>query len=482
MRRKPRQINMFDELIVDNFAGGGGASTGIELALGRTIDLAINHDKEAIAMHQTNHPYTKHFCESVWEVDPKEITGGRPVGLAWFSPDCKHWPIPTHGDPKSDAVKNGDLLPWRTAAECIDWSIPCPSIFEREKPLTENTLRRIARGVIKYVLQAKQPFIVTCNHAGESFRGQGLEEPFKTLTASRDAHGVVVPTLVQTGYGERPGQAPRVPGLEKPLGTIVADGQKHALIAANLIQSGFGEAPGSPPRCIDIQKPLGTVMAGSIKHALAVATLIKHYGGNYKAAGIDLNEPIHTITSTDHHAVVSAHVLRHFGTSTGSDLNEPIRTVMSDGGGKSGLIVSHLTRFRGDNQTNSVEEPIPTVVASGVNIGEVRAFLTKYYGEGIGQSLNEPAATLTSKDRLALVTINSVEYVIADIGMRMLQPHELFKAQGFPDDYVIAPEINGKKLTKTAQVRMVGNSVSPCVSEALVRANMPRKERARKRA
>lgn len=502
-----RQLGLFDELIVDNFAGGGGASTGIEAAIGRSVDIAINHDAEAIAMHQANHPSTRHYCEDVWDVDPVEATGGKPVGLAWFSPDCKHfskakggkprdkkirglawvairwaatvkprmiflenveefltwgpllpdgmpcpdrkgqtfkafvrkleklgykvewrelracdygaptirkrlfliasrdgqpivWPDKTHGAPESPEVKAGKLKPWRTAAECIDWSIPCPSIFERDKPLADATLRRIARGIQKYVIDAAEPFIVTCNHSGEGFRGQGLNEPFKTITAARDAHGLIVPTLIQTGYGERDGQAPRVPGLEKPLGTTMAQG---------------------------------------IKHALAVATLIKHYGGNGAGAGVDLKMPVHTVTATDHHGLVTANLVRQFGTSNGADINAPAGTIMADGGG-------------GKTQL-------------------VKAFLSKYYGCGEGQSLSAPAHTITSQDRFALVTINQIDYVIVDIGMRMLQPHELFRAQGFPDDYQIAPQFNGKPLTKTAQVRMCGNSVSPVMAEALVRAN-----------
>lgn len=503
-----RQLSILDELVVDNFAGGGGASTGIEMALGRPIDIAINHDPEAVALHQANHPFTKHYCENVFDIDPKEVTGGRPVGLAWFSPDCTHfskakggkprdknirglawvairwaatvkprvimlenveefltwgpllpdgqpcpkrkgqtfktfvnklkrlgyvvewkelracdygaptsrkrlflvarrdgesisWPTPTHGNPKSAAVKSGELKPWRTAAECIDWSIPCPSIFERKRPLAEATMRRIARGIQKYVIEAKEPFIVTCNHAGDSFRGQGLNEPFKTITASRDAHGLVVPTLIQTGYGERPGQAPRVPGLDKPLGTAVAQGQKHALAVA----------------------------------------MLKHYGGNYDGFGKDAREPLSTITTVDHNALVGATLVRQFGNSDGAPVDEPVGTITAGGGGKTSL---------------------------------VHAFLAKYYSSGTNcLGLDDLVPTLTTKDRVGIFTIASVDYCIVDIGMRMLQPHELYAAQGFPATYQIAPEFNGKPLTKTAQVRMVGNSVCPLVAAELVKANLP---------
>lgn len=536
---KPRQLNFFDELVVDNFAGGGGASSGIEKALGRPVDIAINHDPEAILMHEVNHPFTKHYCENVWEIDPREVAAGRPVGLVWLSPDCKHfskakggkpvekkirglawvairwaatvkprmimlenveefvtwgplteegkpcpknkgrtfnsfvnalirlgykvewkelrvcdygapttrkrlfliarcdgepivWPKPTHGDPKSEAVRSGKLKPWRTAAEIIDWSLPCPSIFERKRPLAEATLRRIARGVKKFVLDAKEPFIVTCNHQGDSFRGQGLDKPFSTVTASRDAHGLVVPTLIQASYGERKGQAPRVPGLDKPLGTVVA---------------------------------------GGIKHALVAASLIKHYAGNTTLSGLKPDEPLHTVTTQDHHSLVTANLIRHFGESVGSDLVDPVGAITAGGGGKTGIVTSNLVKFRGQNTGTKTDEPVPTITSGGTHIGEVRAFLMKYFGRGEGQSVDSPASTLTTKDRLALVTIDSVDYIIVDIGMRMLQPHELYAAQGFPSDYIIAPEFNGKRLSKTAQVRMVGNSVSPCVAAALVEAN-----------
>lgn len=539
-----RQLRIFDELIIDSFAGGGGASTGIEQAIGRPVDIAINHDPEAIAMHQANHPHTRHYCESVWDVDPLEATQGKPVGLAWFSPDCKHfskakggkprdknirglawvaldwakkvkpriiflenveefqtwgplledgrpcpirkgetfaafveslkklgyvvewrmlracdfgaptirrrlflvarcdgqsivWPEPTHGKPDSEGVNAGRLKPWRTAAECIDWSLTIPSIFDRKKPLAEATLRRIARGIQKYVIDAKEPFIVTCNHAGDGFRGSGLNEPLKTLTAARDAHGLVAPTLIQTGYGQHSKQKPRVPGLDKPLGTCMAEGIKHGLVAASLA---------------------------------------KHYDGNYQAAGLSVDEPLHTITTQDHHALLAAHLIRMFGTSTGGSLNEPSKTVMSaGGGGKSGLVAVNLCRHYGESNGTDVGEPAPTIMSGGGGkTSAVYSFLSRFNGnpdKGEGVSLDHPTGTVTSKDRFALVTVNQVEYVIADIGMRMLEPHELYRAQGFPESYEIAPIFNGKRLSKTAQVRMVGNSVCPPVAAALVKAN-----------
>lgn len=500
-------LPLHNELIVDNFAGGGGASTGIERAIGRPVDIAINHDPEAIAMHAANHPQTLHLCESVWDVDPREVCAGRPVGLAWFSPDCKHfskakggkpvekkirglawvavrwaatvkpriialenveefvtwgpltedgrpcpqnkgrefkafvnalkrlgyavewrelrasdfgaptsrkrlfllarcdgapivWPEPTHGP--------GKRKPWHTAAECIDWSIPCPSIFERDRPLAEATLRRIARGLKRYVIDAAEPYIVRIGQVGRGDGGKvhSVKAPLSTVT-SKAEHLLVSPTLVQTGYGERKGQAPRVPGLGKPLGTLVAGGQKHALVAA---------------------------------------FLAKHYTG---VVGSSLEDAIGTVTSVDHHSLVAANLLKFRGTSTGS----------------------------------KVDEPVPTISAQGTHIAAVHAFLVKFYGQG-GQlaGCDEPMHTIPTRDRMALVTVAGEEYVIADIGMRMLQPRELARAQGFGDAYLLEAPHLGKILPKHSQVRMIGNSVCPPMAEALVRANYAEPAEVRKAA
>lgn len=403
------------EIIVDNFAGGGGASTGIELATGRSVDIAINHDPAAIAMHRANHPTSKHYCENVWDVDPVEACAGRPVGLAWFSPDCKHfskakggkpvekairglawvairwaklvrprviilenveefttwgplvdnrpdpkrkgqtfrrfvhalkrygykvewnelracdygaptirkrfflvarcdglpivWPEPTHGDPATLFVASGMLQPWRAAAEIIDWSIPCPSIFARKKPLCENTMRRIARGLKKFVLDNPEPYIVDKRFS-----------PFR--------------------YG------------------------------------------------------------------LVTAFISKYFAGGYQSAGVDVTVPLPTVTSIDHNALVEA-------------------------------------------------------------------FLVKYYGQGEGQTLTEPLHTITTRDRFGVVAVCGELYQVTDIGMRMLTPRELFRAQGFPEGYIIDRDADGKSYPKSAQVARCGNAVPPPFAEALVRANLP---------
>ena len=538
-------------LIIDGFAGGGGASTGIENALGRSPDYAVNHDSVALSMHEANHPDTTHLVKNIWHVDPAEIaTRGQPVGLAWFSPDCKHhskakggkplekgirdlgwvpvlwakrakpavimlenveefqdwgpldednkpcparkgqtfkkvvnelrkygykvewrelracdygaptirkrlfliarrdgmpivWPKPTHAKPGSPAVISGKAQPWRSAAEIIDWSLPCPSIFDtseqiKEKhglrairPLADNTLRRVARGIQKFVLDTPQPFIVTCNHAGAGFRGQPLDEPFKTVTASRDAHGVILPSLVQVGYGERKGQA---------------------------------------PRCLDIEAPLGTVVAGGGKAALVSAFLAQHNTG---ALGRAADAPLATVTTTGAQTqIVVAHMSPQFGTSTGRDINDPSGTVttkLTDA-----VVAANLLHLKGSQRSaRDLSDPLTAVCAGGTHAALVAAFMVKYYGTGDGAALDEPCHTTTTRDRFGLVTveIDGQTYAIVDIGMRMLTPRELFRAQGFPDDYIIDRGAHGERLTKTQQIRMCGNSVCPPLAEALVREN-----------
>ncbi|EMP5826086.1 TPA: DNA cytosine methyltransferase [Klebsiella aerogenes] len=603
------------ELIVDNFAGGGGASTGIEMATGRSVDIAINHDENAVAMHRTNHPDTLHYCENVFDVDPVAATGGKAVGFAWFSPDCTHyskargskpvkreirglawvsvrwgldvrprvmalenveefktwgpllscemrpdpersgetfrafvgmlstgipadhpalyeccdflgispdskdakrliaglgykveyrelrasdygaptirkrffmlmrcddqpivWPEATHGDPKSAAVKAGKLAPWRTAAECIDWSIPAPSIFDRKKPLAENTLKRIARGIQRFVVDSAEPFIVKCNHTStngkyDCFRGQELGAPIQTIT-KKLGYAIAVPRLVPFMAGNGGSQYQAKPrSIDKPLHTILkqsracvvapvvarqfgasighrADepsatitaggGGKSQLVSATLIQMGYGERIGQSPRVLNLGKPLGTVVAGGNKFAVTTAFLAKHYGGNYNGPGVGLDEPAHSVTTVDHHA----------------------------------LITSHLVKLRGtcrDGQRS--DEPMPTITAGGQHVGEVRALLAANdYDERRADQVKE---FLNSFGISELVTIKGVVYRIVDIGMRMLQPHELYRAQGFPEGYVIDRDYRGNKYSKEKQVARCGNAVPPPFAEALVRANLP---------
>lgn len=552
LRRKPDMLTpqfllpIHNEIVVDLFAGGGGASTGIEQAIGRAVDVAINHDPEAISLHTANHPQTQHFCSDVFEVDPVAATCGRPVGLLWASPDCKHfskakggkpvskkirslawvvvkwakavrprmiflenveefqtwgpltadnlpcplrkgdtfrawktslerlgyvvehrelracdygaptirkrlflvarcdgqpivWPEPTHAAPGSLAIKAKKLKPWRTAAECIDFSIAAPSIFERKKPLVEATCRRIAKGIMRYVVEAKEPFIVqyhAAKRAGDE-RTTPLHKPLPTQT-TENRFALVAPTLIQTGYGEREGQA---------------------------------------PRALDLQMPLGTVVA-SQKHALVSAFLAKHYTG---VVGSGLDEAMGTVTTVDHHSLVTAHMVTIDNQSSAngqSPITAPLKTTVTEN--RHALVTSNLVKMRGDNVGSATDEPLHTISAQGTHHAEVRAFLVAYYGVDQDPAMLEPMHTVTTRDRFGLVTIHGTEYAIVDIGLRMLTPRELYTAQGFPASYQIDHGADGVPLTKTAQVRMCGNSVCPPLSRAIAAANYAEKNIERK--
>ncbi|WP_395393139.1 DNA cytosine methyltransferase [Novosphingobium sp. BL-8A] len=612
-------------LIVDNFAGGGGASTGIEAALGRAVDIAINHDEEAIRMHEVNHPGTLHIRNNIWQIDPKEVTGGQPVDLAWFSPDCKHfskakggkpreksirdlawvvvlwaqrvrpslillenveefrtwgplcdqgmpikeragetfekwqrelrkagykiqwkelracdygaptirkrffmiarcdgkpivWPKPTHGKPGSPEVLSGKRKPWRTAAEIIDWSIPCPSIFERKKPLADKTLRRIAHGIMKFVVNNPAPFIVPLTHHQRGARGASVDQPMATVTgANRGEHAIIMPhvtkfrsgaighaadeplhTVTANSFIKRPGgsvplgvvevaaapfatyaqQGGANRSLEDPHHTVTASNKDQNCVAtAHLVHIGNGERQGQAPRAMDVQAPLGTVVAGGTKHH-AVTAFMQKFAQN--GQGYDPADPLHTVMAgAPRHAVICAHVEQANGGPNNENLagrpaDAPLSTVATSGS-QQRLVTSNLVKLRGTcRDGQGVDEPLHTVSAGGTHMGEVRAFLLKYYGTDQDPQLGEPLHTVTTKDRYGLVTvmIEGEEYVIVDIGMRMLSPRELFNAQGFPADYKIEFDAHGKPITKTAQVAKCGNSVCPPLSEALVRANM----------
>ncbi|CVK18489.1 hypothetical protein SPSPH_045610 [Sporomusa sphaeroides DSM 2875] len=528
-------------------------------------------------MHTVNHPDTEHYCESVWNVDPREATKGRPVALCWFSPDCKHfskakggkpvekkirglawvtlrwgatvqprvimlenveefqtwgpllkdgkpdpkkkgitfkafvnalkrhgykvewrelracdygaptirkrlfliarcdgrkivWPKPTHGHPDSPEVKKGKLKPWRTAAEIIDWSLPCQSIFERKKPLAENTMRRIARGIQKFVINNPKPFVIKVNHHGVDFRGQEIDEPLQTITA-KNGWGIVTPFVAQIGHTGFSGDRKQYP-INDPLTTIVSKAE-HLLIAPTLIQMGYGEREGQEPRVLNIHKPLGTITAGGNKFAIATAFISRQFGNS---VGHIMDEPLGTVTAGGggKSQLVAAFLAKHYGgnyNGPGAGMDEPVPTVTTVD--HNALVTSHLVKMKGTNIGQEVAEPIQTITAGGLHFGEVRAFLLKYYGTAIGQSIEEPVHTITTKDRLGLVTIHGQDYQIVDIGMRMLEPHELFAAQGFPADYIIDQDCNGKRYSKAKQVARCGNAVPPQFAEALVSANLP---------
>jgi len=491
------------ELFIDGFAGGGGASTGIEMALGVSPDIAINHDPQAIALHEANHPNTKHYISDIHEVDIAKACNGVPVGGAWLSPDCKHFskakgsapvscdirslawiaikwakavrprifflenveefktwgpicannrpipskkgetfkefvkafeelgyqvefkelrasdygaptirkrlfliarcdgmpivfPEPTHGDPK----KFPERLPWATAAECIDWSIPAHSIFLSKeegkkvgvrRPLAENTMKRLAKGMKKFIIDKKEPFIV------------------------KDK----VP-YVSTFYGASTGSV-----VDSPLGTITAGGIKSALVLP-YVSTYYGSSTSEQnPRGNPLDTPVGTITAGGSRHALVAPFVTEHANGSSQR-NMALDEPLRTICANvkgGHFALVQAFIEKY-------DL-----------------------KFKAQNEN------------------DVNAYMMKYYGVGEGQNVADPTHTITTKDRFALIEVKNKQYQVIDICMRMFTPRELYTAQGFPKDYKINIEYNGKPLPKTAQVRMCGNSVVPLMAKILVESN-----------
>jgi DNA (cytosine-5)-methyltransferase 1 len=563
-------LGLAEELIVDLFAGGGGASTGIELATGRHVDIAVNHDPQAVSLHTVNHPQTKHFCSDVFEVDPLVVTDGQPVGLLWASPDCKHFSKAKGGKPVSKKIRGlawvvikwaklvkpriiclenveefqtwgplteagmpcperkgqtyarwrkqlenlgyvvetrelraseygvptirkrfflvarcdglpivwpakthgPGLKPFKTAADCIDFTLPCPSIFERTKPLAEATQRRIAHGIKRYVIDSAKPFIVPVTHPGDA-RVHSIDDPFRTITgAHRGELAFAAPTIAR--IGQTGGGGKYANSVAEPLTTITTKAE-HLLVAPTMVQTGYGEREGQAPRSLDLHKPLGTVVDGQ-KHALVAAFMAQHNTDN---VGHPMTKPVSTIVGKGcTQGLVSAHITKFHGDSAGAPMTDPLATVTSNsfikrpgGAPPLGVVTSHLAKLRGTSNSAATDEPLGTVSAQGQHHAEVRALLLKYYGTDQDPKLDDPLHTVTTKDRFGLVTVDCVDYYIADIGMRMLQPRELYRAQGFPDTYVIDRGADGAPLPKDAQVRMCGNSVCPPLAAAIVKAN-----------
>ncbi|MCI5935256.1 MAG: DNA cytosine methyltransferase [Lachnospiraceae bacterium] len=618
------------KLVVDNFAGGGGASTGIEMATGISVDIAINHDPEAIRMHKANHPSTKHYCESVWDVDPVEACNGHPVALAWFSPDCKHfskakggtpvekeirglawvavkwassvkpdvimlenveefqtwgplrakrdektgrvlvkdfsdridinqkkrkprlrvaepgeivpfklqamepdpkrkgktfrkfikslknlgyeveyrelvaadygaptmrkrffliarcdgkpivWPNPTHAPADSESVKAGLLKPYVGAYTQLDFSLPCPSIFDtaeeiKEKygiravrPLAPKTMERIARGLKKFVLENPEPFIIQCNHGGER-RSQDIRDPMPTITG-KHGYGVVEPYLVQ--IGQTGFAADRSKDVREPLTTIVSKNE-HCLIEPKLAPCVMCNNTNNVGA--SVESPLPTITTGN-RNFVVAPTLIQYHSetANGEVRGQRLDEPIMTVDGTNRYGLVTSFLHKYYDggyTGAGESVENPLPTVTS--WDHNSLCAATMIQMNNNCYGRDITEPIPTITSGDGHFGEVRAFLIKYYGKGIGQDIEEPLDTVTSRDRFGLVTIEGVDYQIVDIGLRMLEPKELYGCQGFPDDYIIDHDYTGKTYPRSEQVRRCGNAVCPPIPAALVRANLP---------
>lgn len=639
MRRKPvsrferGQVNLLDEIIVDNFAGGGGASTGMELATGRTVEIAINHDPDAILMHKTNHPHTRHFQASVWDIDPREVCAGRPVGLAWFSPDCKHfskakggkpvdknirglawitlrwagtvrprviilenveefqtwgpvrrgrpvkgkagetfqkfigqlkslgydvewkelvaadfgapttrkrfflvarcdgkpivWPRPTHAQRDSEEVKSGKLKPWVSAAEIIDWSLPCPSIFDSKsqikekygitavRPLAEKTMRRAIRGVDQFTIKSREPFLLMVkNRFGTTDPvlapvqvsnttnsvGTPADLPVHTVTTAGNQM-LVCPTLAaigQTGGGNR------VRDIREPVHTTVSKAE-DCVVGASLIQ--YHTEQSERVRGQTIHDPIMTIDAAN-RYGLVGASLTKYYGSDEH--GQDAKEPLHTVTAKDREGVVAVNLSVFHGTGVGSKAEEPMPTTLQKE--HEAVEAAFLSKFYGGVVGASVEDPTPTITAIDHN-ALTAASLMKLKGQEVGSEIRRPLPTVTAEGKhhaiiatsvvpadagadlghwpevrsllnkycgydlkeneLLLLQIEGGWWFIRDIGLRMLTPRELYAANGFPPDYIIDHDYQGNVYGKTKQVARCGNAVPPPFATALVRANLP---------
>lgn len=554
------QIRIQYEIIVDSFAGGGGASTGIELATGKPVDAAINHDPAAVIMHKTNHRFTEHVQASVWDVDPTELCRGRPVGLLWASPDCKHfskakgaalvdrhirglawivlrwagtvrprviilenveefvtwgpvrkgrpvkklagttfqrwkqqlvnlgyevdhrelvaadygtpttrkrfyliarcdgqpivWPKRTHAPRDSEEVKAGKLLPWRSAAEIIDWSIPGYSVFASKaeikekygvnavRPLAENTMRRIIRGVDKFTIRSGKPFIVP------------------------------------TGYGERNGQSPRVHDIESPLPTVVATGKENlcrpVLTAASVMSIG---QTGGGDRIRDVRDPAPTCVSKQ-EACLVAANLIQYHTEqteNVRANG--LRAPIPTVDASNRYGLTAVNLVEYFGTGKPLNVEDPLHTVTSHD--REGVVAAHIVEFKGQDIGQEPRRPLRTITASWGEFGACHACLTKADGGDLGHwpeiraLLNRHCGYHLAEDEVILLEISGALYFLSDITLRMLIPRELYNAMGFPPDYIIDRDYTGKPYGKSEQVARCGNAVCPQMATALVRANLP---------
>lgn len=507
------------ELIVDNFAGGGGASTGIEMATGYSVDIAINHDPEAIRMHKVNYPNTKHYCENVWAVDPVKACEGHPVALAWFSPDCKHFSKAKGGKPKDKNIRGLAWVACRWAALVRPRVIMLENVeeFKTWGPLNRghhpirakqgDTFRQFVKQLNELGYEVQFRELVAADYGAPTKRKRffmiarcdgapimwpkpthapadseevkmGLLKPYVGAYTQLD-FSLPCPSIFDTSeeikekYGirsVRPLAPKTMQRIARGLKKFVLDNPEPFIIQCN---------HGGERKPQDIRDPMPTI---TDKHGYGVveprlAPIIdKTYGGNYQGGGSKAEDPIDTITAVDHNRLVAATLIQYHSETNldevrGQSIENPIMTV--DSSNRYGLVTSFLSKFYKTGVGQDEREPLHTVTTSAGHFGEVRAFLIKYYGDATGQDIEQPLDTVTTKDRFGLVTIEGVDYQIADIGLRMLEPRELYGCQGFPEDYIIDHDYTGKTYPRTEQVRRCGNAVCPPIPAALVRANLP---------
>lgn len=468
------------ELIVDNFAGGGGASTGMEMATGYSVDIAINHDPEAIRMHKANHPNTKHYCESVWDVDPVKACNGHPVGLAWFSPDCKHFSKAKGGKPKDKKIRGLAWVALRWAGLVRPRVIMLENVEEFK---TWGPLNRSHRPI-------KQKQGVTFDKFVEQLRRLGYEVEFNELVAAD--YGA--PTMRKRFF-----MIARCDG-----NPIVWPEPTHAPADSDEVKLGRLRPYVGAYTQIDFSRPYPSIFDTSEeikeKYGIRAVRPLAPKTMDRIARGLkkfvldnpepfivqcnhgeerrpqDINEPMPTITGKHGFGIVAPALIQYHSETTksevrGQTIKDPIMTV--DGSNRYGLVTSFLSKFYKSGTGQDIREPLHTITTSAGHFGEVRAFLIKYYGDATGQDIEKPLDTVTTKDRFGLVTIEGVDYQIVDIGLRMLEPRELYGCQGFPDDYIIDHDYTGQTYPRSEQVKRCGNAVCPPIPAAMVRANLP---------
>lgn len=589
------QYSIFDECFVDSFAGGGGASTGIEMATGHPVDVAINHDEAAIMMHRRNHPFTEHYREDVWQVDPIKAVRGRHVRLAWFSPDCKHfsrakgsalvdkkirglawvvlrwaamvrpdvimlenvpefvtwgpvrkgkpvkskagqtyekwysqlkalgyeietrnlcaadygaptirtrfclvarrdgkpivWPDRTHAPRDSAEVASGKCKPWRSAAEVIDWSLPCPSIFETKekikedygltvkRPLKDNTLRRIARGLDKFVIKSAEPFIVPIGYgekSGQKPRVHDINEPLPTIVGS-GKHHLCNPVMIP--YHMHNHSNASGTDMREPVNTVTGVGAQMLItpsVSPYIVSNNAGNAPH------DVADPVPTVTTGN-RNFLCAPSLIQYHSEQSagEVRGQRIDSPVQTVDAANRYGLNAEYLVQYFGGEGHyHSVEKPLATITTME--REGVTLAHLAHFKGKDKGQSPNEPLMTVTASDGQFADIRTKLIKWDGHTELYNWNKVRVLLNkhcdynlADDEVLLINVLGLWYFISDIGLRMLVPRELYDAQGFPHDYIIDRDINGEKISRGDQVARCGNAVCPPVAEALVRANLP---------
>jgi len=520
-------MSNFQEIVVDNFAGGGGASTGIEMAIGRSVDVAINHDPAAIAMHRANHPTTKHYAEDVWDVDPVEVCGGKPVALAWFSPDCKHFSKAKGGKPVSKHIRG------------LSWVILRWAMLVRPRVMMMENVEEIQTwGPLIEIEQGK--FVPDPAHTGETFKGfiqmltDGIEptapafhEACEFLNISRDGYDakrLLNGLHYKVSYRELKACDYGAPTIRKRFFLIArSDGKPivwpeptHAAPDSLEVQAGLKKPWVPVADVLDFSIPCPSIFASSDEimaqygiravRPLADATLKRIARGIQKfvidnpnpfivktsdteaqaenliqyhseqtddVRGQHIDQPLMTVDSSNRYGLVSTFISKYYnGDDIASGTDKPLPTITAVD--HNAVCAVAVTQFNNNSIGQEVTQPLNTMTAQTNHFGEVCAFLVKYYGSGDNAvSCEGPAPTITSKDRMGLVTVHGQDYQIIDIGLRMLTPRELFDAQGFPDDYIIDVDADGKPYPKSEQVARCGNAVCPPIPAALVRANLP---------